>query len=247
MPTGIAPPARNGPLYPDLRPLSRPKPDDRVEIVSFFKTRELLKRMPDDVVRALALAASHRRYAAGQHVCHAGDPAREIWLVQEGRVCVNQYSSNGGRLCIDIMVPGDFLGLAAVTCETYIWEVLAVRDTRTIVIPREAMLRMMDEHPELGREVLHIYAQRLQYVETLLYLSREKVEKRLAAALLYLHHKFGSSLSFTRAEIGQMAGTTAETAMRILKRLEGQDLLEGRRGQIIIRDLNGIRARSGLV
>ena len=65
----------------------------------------------------------------------------------------------------------------------------------------------------------------------------------LAAALLYLHHKFGTVLPVRRAELAEMAGTTAETAMRTLRRLEELGLVERRRGQIVIRDARRLRAR----
>lgn len=243
MPTRTAARARPNLLYPDLGPCGRPGPEDCARVVSFLRTRGSFRRLPEEAVAALASAASPRRYAAGETVCHAGEPAREMFVVQEGRLCTNQYSSGGGRMCIDIMLPGDIAGMATVSHDSYIWEVLAARDTVLLVIPREAVLRLLDSHPAFLREILNRHAQRLQYVETLLYLSRERVEKRLAAALLYLHHKFGAVLPVRRAEVAEMAGTTAETAMRTLRRLEESGLVERHRGEIVIRDARRLRAR----
>ena len=64
----------------------------------------------------------------------------------------------------------------------------------------------------------------------------------MTAALLYLHHKFGAVLPVRRAEVGEMAGTTAETAMRVLGRLEAQGVVERQRGTIVIRDARLLRA-----
>ena len=89
--------------------------------------------------------------------------------------------------------------------EHYPGEVLATQDTIVIVLPSQTMVREIERHPVLAREILYAYGQRLHYIETLLLLSREPVEKRLVAALLYLYHKFGFTLPLTRAEIGAMA------------------------------------------
>ncbi|MBI5240626.1 MAG: Crp/Fnr family transcriptional regulator [Elusimicrobia bacterium] len=243
MPATTASRRRPSAAYPDLGVCGRRDPGDLAWAVSFLRNRGLFRRLPEEAVMALGAAASPRRYVAGQCVCHAGEPAREMFVVQEGRLCTNQYSSVGGRMCIDIMLPGDIAGMAAVSHDSYIWEVLAARDAVLLVIPREAVLRLLDRHPAFLREILHRHAQRLQYVETLLFLSRERVEKRMAAALLYLHHKFGSVLPVLRAEVGEMAGTTPETAMRILARLEEEGAVERRRGSVVIRDVRRLRQR----
>jgi len=45
------------------------------------------------------------------------------------------------------------------------------------------------------------------------------VEQRIASLLLMLASKLGTELPFTRQEIAEMAGTTTETAIRVLSRL----------------------------
>ncbi len=122
---------------------------------------------------------------------------------------------------------------------------MATRPTLLLAIGRDRFVQAIEKYPILAREILYAYGQRIHYIETLLYLSREKVEKRLAAALLYLYHKFGFSLPLTRAEIGQMAGTTPETTMRLLKRFSQKGLLEGHRGQVVLTDLKGLKAQLG--
>ena len=235
--------------YPDLRPRPRPQPalPSPARTAEFLKTAvPLLRRVPAEVILELARSAVERRYAAGDHVCRTGDPALEVWVVKEGRLTVNQCGWRGNRLSIEVMVPGDVSGLAAVACQTYPGEVVATRDTTLIVLPRQAVARSIERHPLLAREVLYAYGQRLHYIETLLTLSREKAAKRIVAALLYLYHKFGFTLPLSRAEIGEMAGTTPETAMRAVKVLQKRGLLNGGRGALPLVDLPGLKAELDL-
>lgn len=232
-------------LYP-LLPRPRHEPAfGALDLFAFFRTSvPLFRRVPDAALHELTRGATGvRRCLKGQYVCRTGDPATEVWVVKDGRLSVNQCGWKGNRLSIEVMMRGDVSGLASIACRTYPGEVVVTRDTTLIVIPRQIMLRVIEHHPVLAREILYAYGQRLHYIETLLYLSREKVEKRLAAALLYLYHKFGFTLPFSRAEIGEMAGTTPETAMRILKLLEDRKLILRRSRQVIITDLAGLKAR----
>lgn len=232
--------------YPDLRPRAAARPAaDAVprDIAGFFRSKvPLFRRLPEPVLAELARGASERRYPRSSYICHTGDPALELWVVKDGRLTVNQYGWKGNRLSIEIMVAGDVSGLAALSCRTYPGEVLASRDTTVLVLPRDVVVRAIDRHPVLAREILYAYGQRLNYIETLLHLSREKAPKRVVAALLYLYHKFGFSLPLSRAEIGQMAGTTAETTIRVLGSLQRRGLISAERGSVTIVELAGLKA-----
>jgi CRP/FNR family transcriptional regulator len=230
--------------YPNLQPQSRPSAPRRSSggMLEFLTEKvALFRRVPPNVILELVRCASERRYVAGDYVCHTGDPAREIWVVKSGRLTVNQCGWSGSRLSVEVMVPGDVSGLASVACQTYPGEVVASRDSTLIILPREAVVRCLEKHPILAREILYAYGQRIQYIETLLNLSREKVGKRIVASILYLFHKFGFVLPLSRAEIGEMAGTTPETAIRVIKALERRGLVNGTRGAVTIVDLAGLK------
>jgi len=230
-------------FYPEFKRGRHAPPSPSEEIFDFLRSKvPLLRRVPVPALKEISQDAFARSYLRGQTVCQTGDPAREIWIVREGRLCVHQCGWKGAMLSIEIMVPGDVSGLAAVACRTYPGEVTATQDTRLIVVPRESVARVIERYPEFAREILYAYGQRIHYIETLLYLSTEPVEKRLIAALLYLYHKFGFTLPLNRSEIGRMAGTTTETSIRVLKRLEQRGLLRGGRGRLQIEDLSGLKA-----
>jgi CRP-like cAMP-binding protein len=229
--------------YPAVRFLpDRSSGREAESLLGFFRTRApLFRRVPEAPLRALAQDAVVRRFARGEYVCHTGDPAREVWVVLEGRLCVNQRGWKGRCLSLEVMVPGDVSGLAAVACSTYPGEVMAMQETRLAAIPRDSVMREVEAHPVLGREILYAYGQRIHYIESLLMLSREPVRKRLSAALLYLYHKFGADLPLNRKEVGAMAGTTPETTMRVLKAMEREGILDGQRHRVAVRDLARLR------
>ena len=69
----------------------------------------------------------------------------------------------------------------------------------------------------------------------------KKVEQRLASILLMLSAKLGNTLSFTRQEIADMAGTTTETAIRIMSHLKDRGIISTVRGKVTIEDEEKLR------
>jgi len=59
-----------------------------------------------------------------------------------------------------------------------------------------------------------------------------------------LSSKLGPSLPFTRQEIADMAGTTTETAIRVMGRLRESGLIRSARGKTIILDEAKLRLLS---
>jgi len=64
----------------------------------------------------------------------------------------------------------------------------------------------------------------------------KKVVQRLKRILYTLTEKFGPTLNFTAIEISELAGTTTESALRILGQLREEGIIEKKRGQIRIVD-----------
>jgi CRP/FNR family transcriptional regulator len=236
--------ARRNTLYPELVAASREPAAEPARLASFLAHRApVLRRLPSQVLLELARAASPRRYSKGHFLCHAGDPARELWVLLEGRVSVNRCGLTGNRLCIEIMIPGDLFGLPALAVLRCPSEIQATQDSLVAVLPKEAVLRLVDRRPLLARELLLAIGQRLHYVETTLLLSREPLEKRAAAALVYLAHKFGATIPLTKTEVGEMAGAAPETAMRLLKSFEARGWVRRGRGGLVVTDLEALKAR----
>ena len=78
--------------------------------------------------------------------------------------------------------------------------------------------------------------------ERILDLIGETVEQRLCNFLFSLSVKFGTTLSLTREELGDLAGTTTETAIRVLSRLKAADIISSSRGKIIILNQTKLQA-----
>ncbi|MCM2266928.1 MAG: Crp/Fnr family transcriptional regulator [Elusimicrobiales bacterium] len=216
-------------------------------LVPFIRSQvSLFSTLPHAALRDLAAACSEQSYGKGEFVCTAGEPAGGIWLVQEGLVQLNRCARSGANLAIEVLVPGDAFGFASICDRTWPVNAVTIKPSRLFAISRDRMLAIMDKHPAVSRMVISHFVQRLRFLGTRVFLSREPVEKRLIAALAYLSPKFGTEIPLTCADIGALAGTTPETTMRVFARFRKAGLLKTARGKVRVSDLPALMDRMGL-
>jgi thioredoxin reductase (NADPH) len=114
----------------------------------------------DDQLAAIRAIGTHRHYAAREVVLEAGDPLDRFVLVEEGEMEVADPVT-GERLLKATLGPGQFMGeLAFLNGGPMTLTMRAAVDTRTLEVPRAAMLRLMSDVPEIGDHVLTVFAAR---------------------------------------------------------------------------------------
>jgi CRP-like cAMP-binding protein len=210
-------------------------------LAAVLKRTTLFKGLSPRDLDLLARVAGQRKYERGRFICHAGDPARELFVVLEGRVSVSRSGWSGSRRSVEFMVPGDVFGLPALAALVYPNEIQARTATVVAAVPKRDVSALMLLTPSLAQAVFSHMAERLHFVETMLLLSGAPVERKLSAALVYLHAKFGADVPLSRAELAEMAGVAPETAMRELRRFETKGWVRRRAGGVKVRDAVALR------
>ena len=156
----------------------------------------------------------------------------------EGRVKVVKHSSSGKEFIIAFFGPGEMFGEVAVfENKPYPASSQAIAKTRVLGIKREDFLSFLASRPQVALRIINVLGGRLRDAQSRLKdLASERVEQRLAQTLLMLSSKLGATLPLTRQEIADMAGTTTETAIRVMSRLREGKIIRSVRGRIIILD-----------
>lgn len=199
----------------------------------------------DEVAVDDAAGAGHRRHLSpGDTVFRQGEPADELFVLLEGRVKVTQVTSDGQQVVVRLLGPGEMMGcVAAWGGGNYPGTATAQEETSVIGWSGAALGRLVERHPAIARNLLGTVGHSLQETQTRLReLATERVERRLAHALLRLVDKEGRSLRLTRQELAELAGTTLFTASRTLSAWEAQGLVEAGRGRVTVRRPDGLAA-----
>jgi CRP/FNR family transcriptional regulator, nitrogen oxide reductase regulator len=195
---------------------------------------------------ALSCGAFHdHAYTPGVPVYSAGQPATRLFAVAVGHVKLIRSGAGGQSLLIDIMGEGEFFGsLAHVGEELYSDSSVAHTQSCILGIDSGGFQAILSSHPSVSLRLVDILAERLRLAhEQLGRLCGLSVEGRTAYTLLRLAKKFGEpwrfgtliQLPLSREDLGEMAGTTAESASRAVSRFSREGLIRtGRRWVAVI-------------
>lgn len=130
---------------------------------------DLLKEVPlfqllDDAERAkLAEQLEIVRFAAGEPIFHIGDPGDSIFVIRSGKVEVFVKNNTGERIVLEVAATGDFFGeLSMLDGAGRSASVLAVEDTETLRLRRDALERFVRANPQAAMDLLAAMSRRLR-------------------------------------------------------------------------------------
>lgn len=198
-----------------------------------------------DLAELSNLAIEHS-FHSGEFVFWEGDVADWFYIIARGKIKVFKHSSSGKEFIIAFFGPEEIFGDVAVFLDKpYTASARAVDETIVLGIRREDLLSFIARHPDVALRIIYVLGGRLRDAQGRLRdVVGERVEQRLARTLLMLFLKIGPDLPFTRQEIAEMAGTTTETAIRVMSRLKDDGIIRSARGRTVITDERRLRLLS---
>jgi CRP-like cAMP-binding protein len=213
---------------------------------------ELLAQVPFFVSLAPADIADINRsfqtrsFEAGDLIYAAGDEARRLYVVLSGKVKLVRHTLAGQDVLLDLLAPGEFFGtLSALGEVEYPDTARAQTACCAISIESEAFQAVMQRYPPVTLAVLDIVRGRLRSAHDVIgRLSAQPVEGRIAATILALANRMGEpqpgriliQAPISRQDLADMAGTTLESASRVVSQLRKEGLIESGRQWIAILD-----------
>lgn len=211
---------------------------------SLLQAADLFDGMTVPDLEKVIQAAQTRRLSAGEFLFHQGDPARNLFVLSEGRVKLMQYTPEGQQIIIRYIGPGEtFAVLAVLRDGDYPIAAQVVQDCVALSWNRAVMKQLMDEIPRLERNALSIMADRVrEFQDRVRELSTERVERRIARALLRLMRQAGREgkegvlidMPLSRQDLAEMSGTTLFTVSRTLKDWEELGVVKLGRARVTV-------------
>jgi CRP/FNR family transcriptional regulator, nitrogen oxide reductase regulator len=195
-------------------------------------------------LEAIARAGRMSRIRNGEFYFQEGDPADRMYLLVEGKIRLTQVTPDGQQVILRYIGPGDEFGVIAMLSEIeFPVSAEAAEDSLSLTWDSATLQKLMHAYPRLATNALHILAQRVkEFQDRIRELATEKVERRLARALLRLVRQAGRKvpagvlidLPLSRQDLAEMTGTTLYTASRILSQWETRGIIHSGREQITI-------------
>ncbi len=211
----------------------------------------LFEGLSEDQHQGLASIARRQKFARGGVIFSEGDEGNGIYVVSDGRVKIFKLSSEGKEQILHIFGPGEPFGEVAVFAgRRFPAYATAMEKTRTLFFPRQALIELIRQHPDLALGMLAVLSLRLRRFANLVEdLSLKEVPARLAAYLLYLSDRqdesHGLELDITKGELASLLGTIPETLSRVLAKMGRQELIKTDGRHIRLLDREGLADLAG--
>jgi CRP/FNR family transcriptional regulator len=177
-----------------------------------------------------------RSFERAKVLYFVGSPADYLWCVKSGEVRLYKSSRNGRITSLEILGPGEVFGaVSALDQDEYPVSAEGVKAGTVWCLPRAYFLRLLNEEPGLNRELLEIITRRLRGAhERVRSFAHDPAPSRLAQALLRVNR--GGVATVTRKDLAEAAGTTVETAIRVLRTFERDGVVQGSVGKVRLID-----------
>jgi CRP/FNR family transcriptional regulator, nitrogen oxide reductase regulator len=203
----------------------------------------------DEDLKLIAAQGIERSIEEGEFFFFQGDPATYLYVLVSGRAKLMQTNPAGQQVNLRTINEWQMFGaLGAVRdAATYPASAQALENSTALAVKSEYLHELMKTRPYLSFDLMKLmtgYIQEMQ--ERYRELATEKVERRIARALLRLAAQMGAKsdggieLTFTRQDLAEMSGTTLYTVSRTLSDWERQGLVDAGRERVLIRNPHGV-------
>jgi CRP/FNR family transcriptional regulator len=191
------------------------------------------------------IATARRRVPRGAALYHGGDRLESLYAVRSGAFKTIGVSRNGTEKITGFHLPGELLGLDAISSGRHGYSAVALEDSEVCVLRFAQLERLAMSLPALQHQLLRLLSSDISRDQGLmLLLGSMTAEQRLAAFLLSLsrrHQRLGFAadrfmLRMTREEIGSYLGLTLETVSRLLSRFQREDWIAVHQRDVEIRN-----------
>lgn len=219
---------------------------NKPSIKSVIESCSILNALTSDE-RDHLVSNSFMAYAdRGEVIWLAGARSQIVAIVGKGFVKMTRSTPQGTEVAIELLGPGQCLGLlVAIEGGDYPLTAVAVTKTWYLKIPTPFLMGIYTSNVNLKDHILRTLAPRLRKAhEMMARMSMGRMEQRLAAVLLILMDSYGErqtngmriAVPLTRQDLAEMAGTTVETAIRVMSKLQKEGILKTDKQMITILD-----------
>jgi CRP-like cAMP-binding protein len=192
-------------------------------------------------------AVREQRIAAHTTLFVEGQPAEALWALRRGVVRLYKTSPDGRVTTLETLAPGEIFGaVSALDADRYPASAETLVPVTAWTLARSTFVRLLAEDPRLGVEILGIVSRRLHAAhERIRAFAHDPAPARLARELLLAAN--GGEARITRRALAEAAGTTVETAIRVLRRFHREGIIRGAVGRVSVLDAAALRRIAGAI
>ncbi|MCR4427618.1 MAG: Crp/Fnr family transcriptional regulator, partial [Firmicutes bacterium] len=171
----------------------------------------------------------------------------------EGKIKLSYLDPSGKRITLALRGAGEMFGEMALVGEQHRrHHAEAIEESELIRVDRDAFLSWARHRPEILLRLLQLFGLWVRDLEEIVEdLAFRDIQARLSRQLLRLSHEYGVKTKtgiligfrLTHRDLAEMIGSARENTTVVLNRFEREGILDKRRYQIVIKDVEGLKGK----
>ena len=213
----------------------------------------LISAMPERALDDLVAFSTVARFAPHQDIVRKGDPGSCLYGILSGRVRIYSTSPEGDEITLNVQEPGELFGeIALLDGSTRTASAAAMEHVDLLRIHRDHFLSYLKANPDLTLRMLSLLCQRLRWISSIIedtaFLA---FPARLAKRLLLLAEHYRRpeahdiTIPLSQHDLASMVGAGREAINKQLALWRSAGIVDTRRGIIVIRNSEALRALIG--
>lgn len=212
--------------------------------------------MGDEDLEEIAKLCSVVSVRAREHVFHECEECRGVWVIARGRVRLYHTDVQGRQQVVSFRGPHDTVDLApAFDGRPHTANALAMEDCELVLVPRTVLACLLERYPAMVRNAIEALCIEVRQRDiSVAVASLRDARGRVGCTLLQTARQYGApgaggtiriDYRLTRQDIADRAGTTVETAIRVMSELQQRGAIQTTAQQIDLLDVGYIREMIG--
>jgi len=224
--------------------------DDRADVMHAMRSTPLLRDLSDAVMQRLALIGKIVTAPADVELYQQGSAADRLLLVLDGQLAAFSTSGNGTTAVVEVVQPGQTLGLATLLARLpRLMGLRTVTASRLLSIEAEGLLALVEQEPSLVTVLLRAEAREFHaLVRQVCDLKLRTTAQRLGCYLLSLTtdrqaNSIAMRLPFDKRLLAARLGCRQENLSRAFAALRGFGV-ETHGARVVLHDIAKLTAYS---
>jgi CRP/FNR family cyclic AMP-dependent transcriptional regulator len=216
----------------------------QAEFAVILKMNPMFADLGADELQRISALCHTQHLSAGEMLFQKGDPGDALFGVRRGQIRIETGASDGSRLTLNFLGPGDLFGeVAVLDGQSRTADAAAGEPTELFVLRREDFLGHLEREPRVAVKLIMLLCQRIRWMnerteESVL----QPLPVRLARRLCALASDFGSEVHISQEQLGVFVGAARESVNRQLQLWRKDGILDLQRGRILLQNMAKLTA-----
>src|ERR1700738_1987038 len=214
------------------------------EFAVILKMNPMFADLGTDELQRISSLCRTQHLGVGEALFQKGDPGDALFGVRRGQIRIETGASDGGRLTLNFMGPGDLFGeVAGLDGQSRTADATAGEQTELFVLRRQNFLEPLDREPRVAIRIIQLLCQRIRWQSERMEESvLQPLSVRLARRLCALAADCGSEVHISQEQLGVFVGAARESVNRQLQLWRKDGILDLQRGRILLQNMTKLTA-----